>query len=180
MDSASTAVVVAILGLLVLHIGCTQAQQAAFTTPYDSSADCENHTLAALNQSAAFDASGYPLNITWQASFDPVWQSLSCLNALTSLSITGPLPQLPDSWSTNGSFLALQSLDLASGNLFSMLAANCYPHLGPCLTCVINPCQIMCAGTLPAIWGSGGAFPALRYLGLQHSTISGERPLLAQ
>ncbi len=138
MDSASTAVVVAILGLRVLHIGCTQAQQAAFTTPYDSSADCENHTLAALNQSAAFDASGYPLNITWQASFDPVWQSLSCLNALTSLSITGPLPQLPDSWSTNGSFLALQSLDLASGNLFGMLAANCYPHLGPCLTCVIR------------------------------------------
>lgn len=137
MDSASTAVVVILSGLLVLHIRCTQAQQAAFATPYDSSADCENHTLAALNQSAAFDATGYTLSITWQSSFDPVWQSLSCLSALTSLSITGPLPQLPDSWSTNGSFVALQSLDLASGNLSGMLAARCSPHLGPCLTCVI-------------------------------------------
>ncbi len=129
MDSAGTAVVAILSGLLVLHIGCTQAQQADFITPYDFSVDCENHTLAALNQSAAFDASGYTLSITWQSSFDPVWQSLSCLNALTSLSITGPLPQLPDSWSTNGSFMALQSLDLASGNLLGMLAASCHPHL---------------------------------------------------
>ena len=137
MDTASTALLAVLTCLLVLHIGCTMAQQAAVTTPFDSSADCENHTLAALTQSAAFDASGYTLSFTWQSSFDPVWQSLSCLSALTSLSITGPLPQLPDSWSTGGSFMALQSLDLAGGNPLGMLAASCYPHLWPCLTCAI-------------------------------------------
>lgn len=163
MDTASTAVLAILSGLLVLHIGCTQAQQAAFTTPYDSSADCENHTLAALNQSAAFNVSGYALSITWQPSFDPVWQSLTCLNALTSLSITGPLPQLPDSWSTNGSFTALQSLDLAGGDLLGMLAASRHPHPGPCLTCVIMSstshsiqlafamCLLCCAAALACI-----------------------------
>jgi hypothetical protein len=137
MDTASTALLAALTCVLVLHVGCTEAQQAALNTPYDSSADCEKHTLAALTQSAAFNASGYTLSITWQSSFDPVWQSLSCLNALTSMSITGPLPQLPDSWSTNGSFMALQSLDLAGGNLSGMLAASCYIHSVPCLTYVI-------------------------------------------
>ncbi len=42
-----------------------------------------------------------------------------------------------------------------------------------------NPHLLLCAGTLPASWGSEGAFPALRYLGLQHSAISGELPLPA-
>ena len=135
MDTASTAMVAILAGLLVLHIGCTQAQQAELTTPYDFSADCENHTLAAINQSAAFEASGYTLSIIWQSSFDPVWQSLSCLKTLTSLSISGPLPQLPDSWSTNGSFMALQSLDLAGGNLLGMLSPTSWSMHNFILSC---------------------------------------------
>ena len=43
-----------------------------------------------------------------------------------------------------------------------------------------NAHLFLCAGTLPASWGSRWVFPALRYLGLQHSAISGEILLPAQ
>ncbi len=71
--------------------------------------DCELNVLARLGQRQAYNASGYTMDTELPANFTTdAWQSLGCLGSLTSINLTGSLPDLPDSWAENGNFKMLQ------------------------------------------------------------------------
>ena len=131
----ATTTVLLLTGLLQSTCQAQTAPETAApaSTPFSPSPDCEASVLAALNESTAFQC--HRLHIVWQPSFNPVWQNLSCLNSLTSLGITGALPDLPDAWSSSGSFPALQSLDLSGAFLAGMPAPTSthkHPHTPTC------------------------------------------------
>ncbi len=76
--------------------------------------DCELSILARLGQNQAYNASGYTINTELPANFTAdAWQSLGCLSSLTSINLTGSMPDLPESWADNGNFQ-----DVASHKLF--------------------------------------------------------------
>lgn len=91
---------------------------------------CELQVLTLLGWQHAYNPAGYAIYSELPANCSSsTWQSLGCLVSLTNLTLTGSLPALPDSWS-NGSFPALQVLNLSSSRI---------------------------AGTLPASWGEPSA-----------------------
>ena len=111
---------------------------------------CEQQVLAALNQQAAYNPSGYDLNLVWEPSFASSWDLLPCLTSVQSLTLTGAMPQLPSTWANTSGFPALQKLDLSNSQL---------------------------TGTLPPEWGLPGGFPALLSLdlgdtGFVHSALA--------
>ncbi len=145
----ATTTVLLLTGLLQSTCQAQTAPETAApaSTPFSPSPDCEASVLAALNESTAFQC--HRLHIVWQPSFNPVWQNLSCLNSLTSLGITGALPDLPDAWSSSGSFPALQSLDLSGAFLAGMPAptsTHTHPHAPMCIYTYLITCTSIASG----------------------------------
>lgn len=79
---------------------------------------CELDVLDTLRWQQAYDPAGYsvvaplPLNCTVET-----WQAMGCLKSLVNLTLTGQLPDLPDSWGANGSFPMLQSMNFSAALL---------------------------------------------------------------
>ncbi len=127
----------------------------------------------------AYNPAGYnvdavlPLNCSAET-----WQALGCLKSLVNLTLTGQLPDLPDSWAGNGSFPALQTLNFSSssvaGSLPSIWALDtAFPELT-----VLNLSSTQLSGTLPTEWGQSNAFPKLAELDLGFVNITGLQSLL--
>ena len=110
----------------------------------------ELHLLTQLGWQDVYDPSGYSFNGTLPSSCSvSTWEALGGLHSLVNLTLTGNLPDLPDSWADDGAFPALQSIVFATANL---------------------------TGTLPAIWGQSSAFAALKVLNLSATHLSGSLP----
>ena len=127
----------------------------------------------------AYNPAGYnvdavlPLNCSAET-----WQALGCLKSLVNLTLTGQLPDLPDSWAGNGSFPALQTLKFSSssvaGSLPSIWALDiAFPELT-----VPNLSSTQLSGTLPTERGQSNAFPKLAELDLGFVNITGLQSLL--
>ena len=77
--------------------------------------DCEQDVLGLLGWQQMYDPAGYtihaalPLNCSTET-----WQAMGCLKSLVNLTLTGQLPDLPDSWAVSGSFPALQTMNFSS------------------------------------------------------------------
>ncbi len=115
-----------------------------------SSGSCELQVLQLLGWQQAYNASGYFIETELPSNCSvSTWGALGCLQSLVSLTLTGKMPDLPDSWAVNGSFPALQVMNLS----------------GP----PGNPL----AGSLPSSWAAPVAFPELQILNLSDSQVSG-------
>lgn len=113
--------------------------------------DCELGILARLGQNQAYNTSGYTINTELPANFTlDAWRLLGCLSSLTSITLNGSLPDLPDSWVENGNFNMLQVMNFSSSGL---------------------------AGTLPASWASPTAFPQLQIMNFSATSLSGTLPV---
>ena len=109
---------------------------------------CEEDLLKALVRQQAYHPDGYSTDAELSTpDMVDAWASLGCLTCLTNLTLRGSLPSLPDSWAAQGSFLAMQSLNLPSLTL---------------------------AGSLPASWGNSGAFCELLVMDLSRTPLSGK------
>ncbi len=129
--------------------------------------DCEQDVLGLLGWQQMYDPAGYtiqavlPLNCSTET-----WQAMGCLKSLVNLTLTGHLPDLPDSWAGNGSFPVLQTMNFSSssvaGSLPSIWAVDtAFPKLR-----VLNLSSTQLFGTLPTEWGQSHAFPKLVKLDL--------------
>ena len=136
--------------------------------------DCELDVLDLLGWQQAYDPAGYnlvtplPLNCTLET-----WQAMGCLKSLVNLTLTGQLPDLPDSWAANGSFPTLQSMNFSgssvAGSLPSVWAVDtAFPELQ-----ILNLSLTSLSGTLPTDWGQSNAFPKLVELHLASVNITG-------
>ena len=101
------------------------------------------------------------------------WQSLGCLQSLTNLTLTGSLPGLPDSWSHDGSFPALQTMNFSLSGLTGSLPdswaqASAFPALQ-----TMNFSVTSLTGTLPSSWAGSSALPNLTALYLHQTHITG-------
>jgi len=87
--------------------------------------DCELEVLSLLGWQQAYDPKGYTISANWPSNCSlNTWQSLGCLKLLTNLTLTGSLPNLPDSWAANGAFVALRALNLSSTTLTGSLPSS--------------------------------------------------------
>ena len=87
--------------------------------------DCELEVLSLLGWQQAYDPKGYTISANWPSNCSlNTWQSLGCLKVLTKLTLTGSLPNLPDSWAANGAFVALRALNLSSTTLTGSLPSS--------------------------------------------------------
>ena len=110
----------------------------------------ELQLLSQLGWQDVYDPSGYSIDGTLPSNCSlSTWGSLGGLHSLVNLTLTGNLPDLPDSWADDDAFPALQSIVFATANL---------------------------TGNLPAIWGQGPAFTALKVLNLSATQLSGSPP----
>ena len=66
--------------------------------------------IAGLGKQEIYVSTGYSLELEWQSNYSSQWDSLSCLDSLVSLKLSGSLPNLPALWAENSSFLLLQVL----------------------------------------------------------------------
>lgn len=142
--------------------------------PTISNASCELHLLDVLGWQPAYNPSGYSISTTTPANLTAEsWQALGCLHSLTSLALTGSMPNLPDAWAANGSFPRLQSLTLSASNLEGNLPASWgQPAAFPDLQ-TLNVSFTQVSGTLPASWAQPEAFPKLLELDLSATDIHG-------
>lgn len=136
--------------------------------------DCELSILARLGQNQAYNASGYTINTELPTNFTTdAWQSLGCLRSLTSIKLTGSLPDLPDSWADNGNFKMLQVMNFSNSGLAGTLPASwASPTAFPLLQ-IMNLSATSLSGTLPAAWGQAGSWSNLKELHLAETNISG-------
>ncbi len=168
-----------ILFACIGKVACLLPAPASASTaePPSTQAAASSYELQVLSQlgwQSYYDPSGYsvvtelPSNIT-----SNTWHSLGCLQSLTNLTLTGSLPDLPDSWAANGSFPALQvmnfSLASLAGSLPSIWAQDtAFPQLQ-----TMNLSMTQLSGTLPTAWRQRGAFPSLLALYLHQTNITG-------
>jgi len=99
-------------------------------------------------------------------------QALGCLKSLVNLTLTGQLPDLPDSWAGNGSFPALQTMNFSSSSVAGLLPSiwavgTVFPELT-----VLNLSSTQLSGTLPTEWGQSHGFPKLVKLDLGFINIT--------
>lgn len=153
-----------------------QAEQPSHTAQPPSSSTCELQVLQLLGWQQAYNASGYAIVAEWPSNCSAsTWQALGCLQSLVSLTLTGTLPDLPDSWAGNGSFAALQIMNFTgpAGNIAGSLpsswaAPTAFPELQ-----VLNLSTTQLSGTLPPEWGQPGALSALSELHLAGANLTG-------
>lgn len=141
---------------------------------YPHMPDCELRTLSMLGWQQAFNASGYSITAELPANCSSdTWQSLNCLSFMTKLTLTGSLPDLPDSWAVNGSFPALQAMNFSTSSLAGSLPSSwANPTAFPRLS-LLNFSSTQLSGTLPTSWGQAGVFAALTELHLAQVNITG-------
>ena len=109
------------------------APASAPAVPLGAPPDCELSILARLGQNQGYNVSGYTINAELPTNFtSDTRQSLGCLCSLTSITLNGSLPDLPNSWADNGNFKMLQVMNFSDSGV---------------------------AGTLPASWTTPTAFP---------------------
>lgn len=151
------------------------ATASQFAQP-PSSSTCELQVLQLLGWQQAYSASGYSVVAEWPSNFSAsTWQALGCLQSLVNLTLTGSLPDLPDSWADNGSFPALQIMNFTGpdGNITGSLPSSwaapiAFPELQ-----VLNLSTTQISGTLPPEWGQPGALSALSELHLAGANLTG-------
>ena len=169
------------LGQLSYAMAIAPVPQLALATsssdaPADSASepDCEHKVLQLLGWQQAYDPTGYSINAELPSNCSlQTWQSLGCLKSLTNLTLTGRLFNLPDAWATNGSFPALQAVNLSTAQLRGPLPDTwgqgaAFPQLR-----LLNLSTTELSGTLPAAWAQTGAFSQLVELHLDATNISG-------
>jgi len=141
-----------------------------------SSSNCELQVLQLLGWQQAYNAAGYAIVAEWPSNCSAsTWRALGCLQSLVNLTLTGSLPDLPDSWAGNGSFPALQIMNFTgpAGNIAGSLpsswaAPTAFPELQ-----VLNLSTTQLSGTLPPEWGQPGALSALSELHLAGANLTG-------
>ncbi len=149
------------------------APASAPEAPLGAAPDCELSILAGLGQNQAYNASGYTINTELPNFTTDAWQSLGCLSSLTSIKLTGSLPDLPNSWADNGNFNMLQVMNLSNSGLAGTLPASwATPTAFPQLQ-IINFSATLLSGTLPTAWGQAGSWSNLTELHLAETNISG-------
>ncbi len=143
--------------------------------------DCEHDTLNLLGWQQAYNPHGYTINSQLPSNCSlATWQALGCLKTLTNLTLTGSLPDLPDAWSANDSFPALQAMNFSTASLAGTLPSSwaldmAFPQLE-----TIDFSMTQLSGQLPATWGQRGAFQQLQVLHLSQVSIAGENVPLAR
>ncbi len=136
--------------------------------------DCELDVLDLLGWHQAYNPAGYNIDavLPFNCSTE-TWQAMGCLKSLVNLTLTGQLPDLPDSWAGNGSFPALQTMNFSSSSVAGSLPSNravgtAFPELR-----VLNHSSTQLSGMLPREWGQSNAFPKLVKLNLGGVNITG-------
>ena len=135
---------------------------------------CELEVLTLLGWQHAYDPAGYSIEAVLPTNCSSqTWQSLGCLGHLINLTLTGSLPDLPDSWAANGSFPALQTMNFSNTDLVGTLPevwaqSTAFPQLQ-----LLNLTMTGLSGTLPAAWGQAGAFAHLLELHVADTNTSG-------
>ena len=142
--------------------------------PATASSSCELNVLTTLGWQQPFNPNGYSITAALPLNCSSItWQTLGCLNTLTSLTLTGSLPDLPDSWAANNSFAALQVINISSASLAGSLPNSwASPLAFPSLK-VLNVSVTQLSGTLPPDWGQRGSFAELEELHLGMTDITG-------
>ncbi len=147
---------------------------SAPAVPLGAAPNCEISILARLGQNQAYNASGYTINTELPTNFTTdAWQSLGCLSSLTSITLNGSLPDLPNSWADNGNFKMLQVMNFSNSGLAGTLPASwASPTAFPQLR-LMNFSVTSLSGTLPTAWGQAGSWFNLTELHLAETNISG-------
>ena len=142
------------------------------TTPVQT----EQEVLQRLGWQRFYTSAEYSITTVLPANCTSgTWQSLGGLASLTRLTLTGQLPDLPDTWAANGSFLSLQHLNLSNSQLagtqpLSWGQPGAWSNLSQLL---LDYTAI--SGSLPSSWGAPSAFPKVSFLGLG---LTGDSALL--
>ena len=174
---ASVACQAPALSLDTPHSVSTSLPLGAGTTSH-LNASCELQLLHVLGWQQAYNPSGYsistkaPANLTVES-----WLSLRCLHSLTSLTLTGSVPSLPDAWATSTSFPVLRSLTLSASGLAGSLPASWSQPTAFQQLKTLNLSFTQLSGTLPASWAQPEAFPKLLELDLSATAIHGNQLL---
>lgn len=142
--------------------------------PADATVSCELRLLDVLGWQQAYNPSGYSISTKLPSNLSAEsWQSLGCLQALTNLTLTGSMPNLPDAWGNSSSFPRLQSMTLATSSLAGSLPVSWdQPSAFPNLK-TLNLSFTQLSGTLPASWAQPNAFPALLELDISATALNG-------
>ncbi len=140
-----------------------------------SAPDCELSTLRLLGWQQAYSPQGYTINTQLPSNCSSAtWQALGCLTNLTSLTLTGHLPNLPDAWAANDSFPSLQAMKFSSASLAGTLPSSWAQDMALPQLQTMDFSMTQLSGSLPAAWGQSGAFQQLQVLHLNHVNIAGE------
>ena len=155
-----------------------QAEQptANQTAQPPSRSTCELQVLQLLGWQQAYNASGYAIVAEWPSNCSAsTWQALECLQSHVNLTLTGSLPNLPDSWADNGSFPALQIMNFTGpdGNIAGSLPSSWAAPTAFSELQVLNLSTTQLSGTLPPEWGQPGALAALSELHLAGANLTG-------
>ncbi len=137
--------------------------------------DCEHNTLTLLGWQQAYSPQGCTINTQLPSNCSSAtWQALGCLKNLTSLTLTGHLPDLPDAWGANDSFPSLQAMKFSSVSLAGTLPSSWAQDMAFPQLQTMDFSMTQLSGPLPATWGKPGANQQLKVLHLNHINIAGE------
>lgn len=156
----------------------SERQTSPSSAPSPEQPDCEQQILQSLGWQSLYNPTGYSINTTLPSNLSlEAWQSLGCLLSLTNLTLTGNLPNLPNTWASNGSFPALQSINFSTAALASTLPSSwssqsAFPQLR-----TLNFSATQLSGSLPESWAAPHALPMLTEVYLHQTDITG-KPLL--
>lgn len=134
--------------------------------------------LTTLGWQHVYDPSGYSINASLPDNCSLfTWLSLGSLHTVTNLTLNGNLPDLPDSWASNGSFPSLLAMNFSETDLGGSLpsswsSSSAFPQLS---TLSFNATHL--SGTLSDAWGQPGSFSKLTELYLDHTNITGATQL---
>lgn len=143
-------------------------------SPGSALPNCETGVLATLGWQQAYNQAGYSINAQLPSNCSlSTWQSLSCLQHSNNLTLTGCLPDLPDSWGANGSFPALQAINFSTANLAGPLPSSWAQGTAFAALLTMNLSMTQLSGTLSATWSQSNAFPTLTEIYLHQTNIRG-------
>lgn len=143
-------------------------------SPGSALPSCEIGVLTNLGWQQAFNQAGYAINAELPSNCSlSTWQSLSCLQHLTNLTLIGSLPDLPDSWGANDSFPALQALNVSTASLAGPLPSSWAQGTAFAALLTMNLSMTQLSGTLPTTWSQSSAFPSLTEIYLHQTNIRG-------
>ena len=155
-------------------------QGSPLPAPSPEQPDCEHQILESLGWQSFYNSTGYSISTTLPSNLSlETWQSLRCLQSLTNLTLTGNIPNLPDTWASNGSFPVLQSINFSTAVLTSTLPSSwssqaAFPQLR-----TLNFSATQLSGSLPESWAAPDALPMLTELYLHQTDITGNALRLA-